>query len=591
MQDTARGTREKQALMFQLYISQLNGNCLVLDGVFLDDQLDTIRERVALKAGVHKDAVVLAHGTEVLKENTATIRKLGLHEGSSDLTLLISEEYCNLDTKTLRHAAPAYFNNPDTQLEERLKKSYVYHYDGRRSRFSSESYEEQPVSPEEFPPSICNRLTVESALQAAQDRQSRLNLLTNQSGHHILHSITGQQHVKLDLRKRPFCFEEEGREPVVVDVGSCWFKAGWAGNDSPAVIFPSVVPSRNPHAHRSLSTLTDSNLHQDSEEHDFDARAEAKYVLEHGIVLDWEGMEQMWHRLFYNELKIDPRDHPLFLTEPVLNPKRNRNKMIALLCSHFSIWCLYVEAQPVVSLWKSGRVSGAVVDIGDGVAQVVCIWGAYLIVHSAARMSLAGRDITEYLLKSLRDRHVFLETQQELALVCRLKEENCYVAIDFDNELATDPREHEVEVNVFSKNFSLASERFKCPEILFQPHLADVKSPGVHHLVHSSISSCGMDIHRDLYSNIILGGGSTLFPGFPERLQLELGRLAPRLGVRIDAAEDRQCMAWLGASSEASRSFLWMNHVRSWSGYPINEDEDVEAFDDSSTCQSWLQYL
>jgi actin-related protein len=42
--------------------------------------------------------------------------------------------------------------------------------------------------------------------------------------------------------------------------------------------------------------------------------------------------------------------------------------------------------------------------------------------------------------------------------------------------------------------------------------------PGFHEITYQSILKCDVDIRKDLYANIVMSGGTTMFPGIPERL-------------------------------------------------------------------------
>ena len=52
-----------------------------------------------------------------------------------------------------------------------------------------------------------------------------------------------------------------------------------------------------------------------------------KYPIEHGIVTDWDHMVKIWNEVFHNQLRVDPKDFPVLLTEAPLNPKSNREKI------------------------------------------------------------------------------------------------------------------------------------------------------------------------------------------------------------------------------------------------------------------------
>lgn len=134
-----------------------------------------------------------------------------------------------------------------------------------------------------------------------------------------------------------------------------------------------------------------------------------------------------------------------------------------------------------------------------------------------------------------------------------IKEKLTRVALDF-NHVAKASEEIPFELPDGSV-IKIGDERFHCPEALFQPSLIDQKGPGVHECAFQTIMSCEGDIRRDLFGNIVLSGGNTMFPGIAERLTKELSVLAPpRVGVNVAAPPARKYSAWIGGSALASLS-------------------------------------
>ena len=207
-------------------------------------------------------------------------------------------------------------------------------------------------------------------------------------------------------------------QTIVIDNGSSMMKAGFAGDEAPRSIFPSIVGR----IRRDITNFGYNNVFVGDEACYMASVSALKYPIEHGIITNWDEMEMIWHHTFYNELKVDPAEHPVLLTDAPKNPRSNREKMIQLMFETFNIPSFYVSMQGFLSLYASGRTTGVVCEIGDGVTQVVPCYEGNHNPHAIMRNNFAGRDLIEWLQTNLEQRGYYFTTSEENEILREIME-------------------------------------------------------------------------------------------------------------------------------------------------------------------------
>lgn len=350
---------------------------------------------------------------------------------------------------------------------------------------------------------------------------------------------------------------------VICDNGTGFVKCGFSGTNFPEAIFPAVIGRPIIRAEEKMGETHMKDIMVGDEAASMRSMLQMSYPMENGIVRNWEDMHHLWDYTFKKLDITHPENHKILLTEPAMNPKKNREQMMQVMFEDYGFNGAYIAIQAVLTLYAQGLQTGVVVDSGDGVTHIVPVYDGYALPHLTRRLDVAGRDITRYLIKLLLLRGYAFNRSADFETVRQLKEALCYVGYDLELEhkLAT-------ETTVLVEQYTLpdgrvikvGSERFEAPEALFQPHLVDVESPGVGELLFNTIQAADIDIRAELYKHIVLSGGSSMYPGLPTRLEKEVKQLylqkvlkgdesrLDKFKLRVEDPPRRKHMVFLGGA-------------------------------------------
>nr|XP_012613185.1 actin, cytoskeletal 3-like isoform X1 [Microcebus murinus] len=215
---------------------------------------------------------------------------------------------------------------------------------------------------------------------------------------------------------------------------------------------------------------------------------------------------------------------------------------------------------------------GTTIESGEGVTYSVPIVDGCPLHQSIFQVDVAGQDLTLYLCKLLADNGHLLVGTGDREWVRDMKENCCYVALDFDKEkMKTDSPSHQQKYQLpDGQEITLGQERFLCPEVLFQTDLVGKNTLGIHMMAFRSVSSCKPTLWKVLFNNMLLSGGTGSCSGLGCRMQRELsGLVSPGLSVKVSTCQYSLYGAWVGGSilcSISSFKDMWVTR---------NEYEDM----------------
>ena len=338
----------------------------------------------------------------------------------------------------------------------------------------------------------------------------------------------------------------EAAVPLVLDCGSGMTKAGMGGETLPRSVFPTLIG--RPKVASGMPMMGGKTEYIGDEAMSKKGILRLEYPLENGMIKNWEAMTSLLTHTFYNELRISIEEHPVLLTDSDRDPKVNKEKLAEILFEKMRVPSLFLVNPGILSLYANAVITGTAIDCGDCVTLCVPGDGGMADTKAIKKKYFGGRSLTNYLTQLLNEQENLFTTTGEQYTVKTIKEETCYIALDPEEASRSSPASEFMLPD--GHKISLNKERWMCPEILFTPAASLGKEEeGLAQFVMGSILKCDEALRKDLLANVVLAGGSTMFPGLPERLDKELAKLVPAgLKAEVKAPKNRKYSAWIGGS-------------------------------------------
>eukprot|EP01063_Lacrimia_lanifica_P025138 TRINITY_DN3290_c0_g2_i1.p1 TRINITY_DN3290_c0_g2~~TRINITY_DN3290_c0_g2_i1.p1 ORF type:complete len:440 (+),score=124.31 TRINITY_DN3290_c0_g2_i1:133-1320(+) len=364
---------------------------------------------------------------------------------------------------------------------------------------------------------------------------------------------------------------DETLPTLVVDIGEGTLKAGYGGENAPRKCFPTLLgqPRHPGLGGIMLGAKQDMFIGNDAKERQ--GLLATSCPIDRADIKDWGDIDKLLYQVFYLELMVTPDEHPVLLTEAPGRSRESREKLTELIFETYNAPALVLASTATMSLFATGRSTGMVIDSGVGATHLVPIWEGYTLRHHTQHLDIAGSDITDHLWNLLRERGLPFSTQADRNIVEDIKEQYCYSCLDYKQEVQHTAVSRSVDklyTMPDGAQIKLVNDRFTAPEAMFNPKIIGKNCDGVQTAAHNCIQRCDSFIRNELYANITLAGGNTLFQQFDARLTREmevlttpasaiknalaLARDTSRPPIKVDARPERRFSAWLGSSLLAS---------------------------------------
>ncbi|OMJ89705.1 hypothetical protein SteCoe_8069 [Stentor coeruleus] len=346
--------------------------------------------------------------------------------------------------------------------------------------------------------------------------------------------------------------EKHKKPPLIIDSGSSTIKAGLAGDKIPSLTIPSFV-GRAKFPHTLKKRTSDTYVGFEAERNI--SQLKLRYPISRGKVENWADVEELW-KYVYSALSLTTNAQPVIISETSFNPCENREKTAEIFFETFNVPGMLLASQGILSLYSTGSTTGVILDCGEGTTQITPIYEGFSIAQAITRMDLAGKDLTEHLIRLLMRSGYSISSSHDIELARTIKEQKCYVSpakIDMNSPLEKALPESFTMPD--GRIIPLANERYLAAEILFTPDRLGLELPGISQLLINSVQNTAIDLRKNLYSKIYVTGGTTLMTGFGQRLLGDIKKASPKdVKVKMVLANNRINACWLGASVLSSTS-------------------------------------
>ena len=347
--------------------------------------------------------------------------------------------------------------------------------------------------------------------------------------------------------------------PIVIDIGSGEVKAGFSGEEKPKVIFKNYFGE--PKYKRVLHSYDNDDGNDIREQYIGDdcekylGLIKLRYPVNHGVFEKEQDIFSTFNHI-YSKLGLNSqeiKEHPVLITEPILNPRTNREKIAKMLFENLGVPAIFFASQPILSLFSTSVTTGIILESGEGVSQSCVVFEGYSIPFSYERYNYGGRDVTDYLKNMLKRRGYNFYNSTEIKLVNDIKEKMCYLETNKRAELPKKVLNKKLIQYYLpdGNNITIDDEITLAPEILFNPEYIGKEYLSFTQMIINSINKIDIELRKKAYESIWLSGGNTAFKDLNHKLNDELRNIFGKnfaINILENEKINPQYRCWVGGN-------------------------------------------
>ncbi|KAL4480379.1 hypothetical protein ABPG74_020895 [Tetrahymena malaccensis] len=356
--------------------------------------------------------------------------------------------------------------------------------------------------------------------------------------------------------------EYDVKDIIVIDNGADTVKIGISGEDKPRIIIDSIggepkLGVNDEATNQKPACLFGQQLQQAKLEKKFEL--EEKFPIQNGKIVDFDAIRDLYVYALDQLLQVNEISScNLLIIDSPLNPKAYKHKLAEILFDDMKVNSVLFQNSSSLSLFSTGETTGLVVESGHSLTTCIPVFEGFAIPHAFQHSYLAGQKMTEVLKEELKipagqlDDSVFKDIKERMCYVAR----DYYVDVNGPTLLSLEEKSYELpDGSILEIN---NSQRYKPTEIIFNPSIIGDDSMSIPEMMIDTLHRCDVEFQEELYRNIVLCGGSSLFRGYLPRIEKELlnevTNTINRKDINFVQNTHRRYSAWIGGSMLGSLS-------------------------------------